>query len=236
MDKVGTEYSNGSGIVHAEELMESSNMDADELLYSIFSSDVYKHDGMYRILTYTRKAKKAYNQIVRGLLYEGREDEDFIIGERLVADETFYEGEDVLLYNNENLVVTDIQESETMVLDSPMPCYILKLLNNFGKEKTVRTLSEEGWELLEIMLDPLVQEARSTRDGALKSKIWRTFYENKGKFAKIELPYAMTTHKAQGSTLSIVLMDTNDILGAKDGVTNLVYTAVTRPSNLLILL
>lgn len=58
------------------------------------------------------------------------------------------------------------------------------------------------------------------------------FYEQ---FADLKYNHAMTVHKSQGSTFKQVILNVRDIKISRDEVENLLYTGVTRASDLLIL-
>ena len=69
---------------------------------------------------------------------------------------------------------------------------------------------------------------------------WKRYYEIESLFAKISLGYAITTHKAQGSTYDVGVIDINDITSVQgwenqDHAEN-IYTALTRARNVSVVL
>lgn len=64
---------------------------------------------------------------------------------------------------------------------------------------------------------------------------WRDYYEFQKNFAQVAYNYAITAHKAQGSTYENVLLFESDILENKNLMERhrIRYTALTRTSKLL---
>ena len=67
---------------------------------------------------------------------------------------------------------------------------------------------------------------------------WTSFYEFVDKFADFKYNHALTVHKSQGSTFQTVIMDYRDIMKNTNYAERdrLIYTAITRASNKLIVL
>lgn len=78
-------------------------------------------------------------------------------------------------------------------------------------------------------LDPAWKEAEKERKNA-----WRRFYLLKEMFANLDYCFAMTVHKAQGSTFEHTFVDLPDLISSPQEMRQkLLYTAVTRPSKTL---
>ena len=67
--------------------------------------------------------------------------------------------------------------------------------------------------------------------------IWQSYYNFIEEFADITYSYAITVHKAQGSTYNYVIVNYKDIISntKKEEVDRLLYTGITRASDIVIL-
>lgn len=107
---------------------------------------------------------------------------------------------------------------------------------NGGRSVTVNRLvqTDSNIQLFNDKVRELKNKAKSTRDKA----DWRAYYALIGSFADLSLGYAMTIHKAQGSTYDMVVVDEQGI--RKDGAwenqerAEIMYTALTRSRNVTI--
>lgn len=114
--------------------------------------------------------------------------------------------------------------------------YIEFLIKNAeGKTFTVKRMENtpENIRLFEQKKAEMLAEVK-------RRNFWPPYYKFIEEYANFSLGYAITTHKAQGSTYDIVAVDVNDItgVGAWDN-TNLaenIYTALTRARNVAIVL
>lgn len=107
---------------------------------------------------------------------------------------------------------------------------------NDGRSLVVNRLvqTSENLDLYYKTINELKNKARSTKDKA----DWRAYYALMGSFADLALGYAMTIHKAQGSTYDMVVVDEQGI--RSDGAwgnqerAEIMYTALTRSRNVTI--
>ena len=94
------------------------------------------------------------------------------------------------------------------------------------------------WEATNITrgtkVNLLVPQSRAVAEKVLKSlkseKNWFSYYALKNSMADLRHPYAITAHKAQGSTYDVVFIDLQDIFTNKnyEEIKRLLYVAITR--------
>ena len=79
------------------------------------------------------------------------------------------------------------------------------------------------------LLNDLATKARGAQD---KRKAWKTFWEVNDTFAKVRYGYALTVHRLQGSTLTDVWVDQEDILSNSNPLESFkcLHVACTRPT------
>jgi hypothetical protein len=110
---------------------------------------------------------------------------------------------------------------------------VLPTLDEQGKSitTTVKTLAASEKNRYNLYVSQLFAEARSLT-GQLRKLAMNAAWEAKARFANLDYAYAITSHKAQGSTYDRVIVHEQDILGV--GPTSAaeksqsIYTALTR--------
>jgi len=103
--------------------------------------------------------------------------------------------------------------------------------------------SKGGWkdDIIVIHEDSEKEYKNLVKELSLKAKIaeigWKDYYEFIEQFADLTYNHAITVHKSQGSTYKqvIVNIDNLNINPNKKELLRLLYTAITRASELLIL-
>jgi len=85
---------------------------------------------------------------------------------------------------------------------------------------------------LDVILSELSSYARSRREKSAQAEAWKSFWQVKDSFHSVRYSYAITAHRAQGSTLNTVFVDQQDILSNQEPGTALscLYVAITRAS------
>jgi exodeoxyribonuclease-5 len=166
----------------------------------------------------------------------------FVVGEILTAYDNFG-GERPEFYNSEDLRVksaetrkgikftakVDSQAKGSRSIEITLDMVYLDLINDEGKViKEVPVVAKESRDLYNQTLQKLFKT-----DPQLA-------YGLQGKFANLEYGYAVTSHKAQGSTYTNVYVMEDNIMGASNGGTvkaknQSLYVAVSRPTTKLVM-
>jgi hypothetical protein len=164
-------------------------------------------------------------------------------GELLTAYDTFG-GEDPLFFNSEDLLV---KSSERV---GPRE-FTLKTYSAKKGERVITVtvdvtylglINEEG-NLLKELVPVVSQEGKAEYDKLL-ANLFKTdpqmAYKLKDKFANLEYGYAVTSHKAQGSTYTNVYVMEDNIMGSSNGGSikaknQSLYVAVSRPKTKLVM-
>ena len=196
-------------------LGEDPNFEADNKQIFLYDEDHFmdRIDSLFgadwkpetaRILTYTNKQAQAYNQYLR----EFRKQEPvFCSGDFVVVNE-FCRG----FATDSELLLTDEAD---------------QISRYMGLEYKYFAMGDKG---LAVPLDytkfhAVVEEARKDKD-------WHKYFALKEFFIDLRDPYAMTTHKAQGSTYEHSLVDFTDFTSCRNWDTKrrLAYVGVSRAS------
>lgn len=201
-----------------------------EKAYESFDTDVYRRRGDHvRILAYRNDVVETYNQICRELLYG--EEEQFIEGEWLVAHQPWYgsNGEKMapVIQNSEEFVVRGKEPDSLYGFDT----WVLQISSDPDSDdiRYIEVLNRDEIDRYEAKLEQLADEAKKTKD-------WNDYYNYKEHFAHVDYSYAMTTHKAQGSTFTRTFVDVTDINTCpnREEISRLKYVATTRASERLV--
>nr|DAW65064.1 MAG TPA: ATP dependent DNA helicase [Caudoviricetes sp.] len=151
-----------------------------------------------------------------------------------------------------------LEEGETIALDAPYGDYYTNetiTIEQLATTNCIYTLPKIGDVRINVYLvmpkgrgKPLTIVTREDEEklrrimGALREKCarglvkWKEYYSFAEKFTRFKYNHAITVHKSQGSTYGTAIVDVRDILRNPDGKERqrLLYTAVTRPSDRLI--
>jgi GTPase SAR1 family protein len=135
-------------------------------------------------------------------------------------------------YNVWKLTVTKLSN----IINSSNETYPIYVVDDTSIEihkQDIKMASEKITELLNYYRGAH-KEHYETIDTYIIRKLWKEF-NNKfvDTFAKVNMSYAMTTHKSQGSTFYNVFVDMIDILKnhSKTDANRCLYTAISRTSN-----
>jgi hypothetical protein len=164
-------------------------------MVAAFQSEGYLRDPNYcRALAWRNKRVDYLNATIRRAL--GRVG-DYAVGERLIANEPYAPGEQVLIANSEEAEVRDCREGTIgdwgvwwLTLDvEDKPCPV-----------TVPVLQSR--ELPRFTVE---------QNRLSKAKDWGRFWRQREQFAWLRYAYCLTVHKSQGSTFTHGFVDFPDI-------------------------
>lgn len=216
-----------------------------------FVKDIQNTNDIYKakIITFNNQnhssaqSVKNLNGKIRELLFKEKSKNQFNTGELLTAYSSFGEDENELLIQNSETY--RVIKSDTENLNSSVSAY--------SKDKGTRTFSfaysvvnltltnEEG----KIINVPVIAEASKQKYEKDLSELWKKDkalgFALSNRFANMQYGYAVTTHKAQGSTYENVYVFEDNILGntnMSSAVTKnkALYTAITRASKKLVII
>lgn len=212
----------------------SSRGDLIEKAVESFDTDAYRKRGDHvRILAYRNDVVETYNDICRDLLY-GDTGEQFIEGEWLVATQPWFgvDGEKraPIIQNSEEFVVEGKEPNSLYGFNT----WVLEISSSpeANDIRHIEVLNRNEIARYEQKLDSLAEKAKNQSG----SSGWHEYYDYKEAFAHVDYSYALTTHKAQGSTFTRTFVDMVDIDRCPNPreIGRLKYVAVTRASERLV--
>lgn len=217
-------------------------------LFADFMSDEYKENKNYcRLLAYTNNAVKMANIFIRQRIF-GTDVDTYTKGDDLIVTDSYsipLVGDKTLpVYTNgERLLVLDAEkyvdpETDIIVWSLFVDNYMAP--SNKRESRHIKTISAEGYGKFVARKRYLIGKAKSMcaevdpvtgRHVHNRREVWKEYYDFVNSFCYVNYSYAMTIHKAQGSTIDNVYVVEKDINGCYwDFVmrNKLKYTAFTR--------
>lgn len=200
---------------------------------------------MYRVIAYTNIAVSSWNNYVRNIIVKDAYKSvltrnDLIMSYKNLVDEFNSQ----ILINSEEYIVKDI--SDFVDKKYGFKGIMVKFQAIHGGKVTppILIINHKDRETLVAyytIVNNMMKDAMNETDHSVRTKLWRKYYEFKNKYLlctnildkndptkivldrDIDYGFAITAHRAQGSTYENVFADLNDMLYDKNGH---VYTNV----------
>jgi len=197
-----------------------------ETVTEYFQADDCKSNPDYtRLLVWRNKTAGDANRFVRSRLW-GKEAPIFVPGDRLIARKPLFrvrpgqKGKNrwgVLLNNSEECAVIGQPTIKELSFDKIAYQYrSVPVKTDGGFEVNLSVLTEQGERLRDEMIKDYVAK-----------KQWNKYFDLSRTFDDVTYAYSLTVHKAQGSSIDYVFLDTEDLQGCPD-LQKMLYTALTR--------
>jgi exodeoxyribonuclease-5 len=203
-----------------------------------FTENGFSDDPMHgRVLAYRNDTVDSYNKAIRTAVY-GEDAPQFVEGEWLVANGTWYEQDIPVVLNSEMLRVQKVKEDvDTLGQGGQWPVWRLRVEPQGRPIKEITVLHEDAQEKYQKELDRFREAAETAEDMDVRRNQWRNYYAMREQYADVSPAYCSTIHKAQGCTFDAVWCDLRNIRGvAEPERSALTYVAATRPRERLGLL
>lgn len=208
-----------------------SNAVFKQTLYNLAQDGEFA-DGTHAKVIAWRNARVAeYNNLIRNAIFGNAAVPGYYLqGERIIAASPCKVGEDIVLATDEEGIVEGTVESKHPV----QPKYkilSLKIRTEMNRVIRLTVLHPESKQAYDNDCQSLAHEASSN------PKMWKKFWNLKELFHEIRYAYAITAHRAQGSTYHTVFVDSVDILMNRNRkeAFQCLYVACSRPTTKLIL-
>lgn len=229
--------SNVSGLLAVRyEQNNPSNKLTDDVL-DMFSSEHFRTNPDYcKVLAWRNRTVDNYNKQIRHRLF-GEKIPKLMVGEKLIANAPFMEGQQQLVNNNEDMEILSLTVEDDQVGSDDFLTVYKAHVKIFGIKGQVREVvvpiihetSERDYrKYLSLLKTVAAKEAKGTY--AHKSK-WMDYYKFKERYLDTKYSYCVTAHKSQGSTYDHCVVCLWDIMyNSKIEERNrIIYTAITRP-------
>lgn len=191
----------------------------------------HRNDTEIRYLAYTNKCVNDFNRRVRSEMYHRPHRVE--IGETIIFNRPYVVSSNELYNNNEEVKIETLDDT----------IYTLRYPTNKKGGTNIREFkcyiaNDELPILHEESINDFIEFTSYLKQRALVKRIlWKDYYDVLNSFISFKHRYAMTIHKAQGSTYREVFLDLDNIRtnDRADEREKLLYTAITRASECLII-
>jgi hypothetical protein len=183
------------------------------------------------------------NKQIRLLLFNTTE--PFVKGDFIRVNSPFVKDGKVIMSNGLKGIVQDVEivYNEDIDFTTYKITAEFDVINSNGKyqkvELTFETINPSDRKGFQAAYKKLAQIAKKYQKGTYEyQQAWKDYFNFKEKVVDIGYGYAITAHKVQGSTYNTAYVIEDDIMSFPGGVeqTNrMMYTAVSRPKNRLVI-
>ena len=185
------------------------------------SRDYRANSDFVRFLVYRNQTAVTLNQYIRTQLW-GESAPAYVIGDRLIAKTPVFRPVAGGKGKNKWAIAINNSEECEVIAEAQLSAY-----QNWQYWQ-VPVLSDRGLELkLSILTDDSEQERSDKLKELAKYKLWRDYLDLSKRFDNTLFAYALTTHKAQGSSINFTFLDLPDLSKCRDRQ-KILYTALTR--------
>ncbi|MCB9047658.1 MAG: AAA family ATPase [Chitinophagales bacterium] len=226
-------------------LDKSDTKGLDDLLRLLFTSQNFAVDSDFaKVIAWRNKTVDGINTRIRGMLYP-ESLQRIEPGERLIALDPVFDGDDIIASANEECTVISFRESVEDINDGQfvIPYYSTTVesigIDGLPVRKVFRITTHEGEEVYEKLLGMMKAGAKAQIPGSREaSAAWKQYYKFMRKFARVGYNYAITAHRSQGSTYdNAVVLEWDIRANRKERERNrILYTAFSRPRHRLFII
>ncbi len=189
------------------------------------SSEFRDNPDLIRFLAWRNKTVDSLNHFVRSQLW-GEDAPLYVPGDRLIARRPLFRPKPGAKGKNKwRIIINNSEEAQVM---QPGELCKLSFRGQIYQYWKVEVQPDMGKPLTLSILQPESKELHQKQiQYFISKKQWSHYYDLSRIFDDVTYAYALTTHKAQGSTINYVFLDTKDMRGCSDRQ-KLLYTALTR--------
>ena len=183
-----------------------------------------------KAIAWTNSTVKDLNAQIRAHAY-GRHayKEPWIVGDRVMLAAPIMYFDRVVANIDEEGTVVSVEVTHNTFYKH-LKCYNLVIKLDEGSDLNACLIHEDSETDLDVALNKLASAAK------IEKQKWKDFWILKNSFHKLRHSFAITAHRAQGSTFKNVFLDTSDILKNRSRLESLkcLYVAATRPTTKII--
>jgi AAA domain len=233
---------NDHGIIYLNSTDDRSEV--RPLLNQYFNCSEFREDANYaKIIAWTNKVVNYMNTVVRELMY-GEEIPAFVVGEKLVVSKPIFAEYSGIIFNtSEELAVIEVKTKEKTLsrgqYKMKAKLYDLKVEaydpgSKLKIKRNIEVMHEDSMIEYKALVSQAFTTARATSGHAAKT-LWRAYFDLLKWSADVAYNYAITAHKAQGSSYTnVVLMEENLDKNPNTVERNRIkYTSYSRPTDRL---
>lgn len=234
-----------------------------EIIDTCFNDEAYTKDiDMYRIIAYTNNRVATWNNYVRHSIIKDADKSLITSNDLIMSYVTIVNNfNDIIINNSEEYIIKDIIDTVDNTYE--FKGFLVKFQAIHGGEITqplfvINHTDNYTFQMYYKKLTELINDAKQASSSERGSK-WKQYFDFKRKYLlaanvtnsngkiifsrDLDYGFAITSHRAQGSTYKNVFVDINDMIYDKygnpytnrDEMLRRLYVACSRASNQLVL-
>jgi hypothetical protein len=218
-----------------------------------FTSIEFKENpSLIRVIAWRNVTVNSYNMAIRKMYHGQTNLPPYVKGDILIANAPYFEGEIALFNNSDEMIVTNVGYDNCYVecysehgveLDPVcIKSYMIKTellvdVNGIKTEVEFPVPTQEAQYEFDLIQKRIAAAAKSSKYDKRKH-LWAAFWKNQKRFGNVGYGFAITCHKAQGSTYKKTYVDLNDMTRNEKIVerNRIIYTAITRAKEQVIVI
>lgn len=214
-------------------ILDNFNPDTLPRLAELFKKAKQESNPNYvKIIAGTNKMVDVYNNYIHNVLFPEAKNE-MSVGDMIIFNAPYSD-----IDNAEEGIIVNISPEKTTKEGIVYKTYDIQIGDNTYPVKKMSN-DNASLSIFNTIKEELRQRALNLPSGK-SGPAWAAYYAFQNQFADFNLGYAITTHKAQGSTYDIVAVDANNIISVagwdNTQLAENLYTAMTRSRNVAIVL
>lgn len=192
-----------------------------------FCSEEFKSNPDYvRVLVWRNKTAASWNNFVRQCLWGEDVPIHPVKGDRLIASKPIFRKNPGGKGKNKFRIVMNNSEECTVVDDVKLK--YIQLFKQSYEYWSVPIVTDNGFRQDLLWLKPESEQIRGEKVKYFaQKKQWSSYFDLARNFDTVTYNYALTTHKAQGSSIENVFLDVADMRYCQD-LQKILYTGLTR--------
>jgi hypothetical protein len=195
-----------------------------------------------KIVTYSNDTRSRYNHAIHRNLF-GKDSADYNKGELIMFNDSFTVNKNVSFENSMECQIQAVSEPSTN--SDGLVYYVLTIpfVDDEGvtTDRKIPVLAKNSLQRFREITSKKFADAKKLKSGNKGAYIQalRAAWAFKQSFADVDYAYAITSHKSQGSTYDIVVVDERDIMSIQpitsEAKSRSIYTAITRSRNVSVM-
>lgn len=204
-----------------------------EAIVAAAQSGAFADGNKAKVIAWRNVRVAEYNDLIRYSIFGAAAKPGYyVVGDRIVATAPCKRGDDILLSTDDEAIVESFIDT-VHPLEPKYRAIELKCRTETNALIRVLVLHPESQHDFDNDCQTLAHQAKAKANG----KLWKKFWNLKDSFHEIKYAYAITSHRAQGSTYETVFVDYADILYNRNRkeAFQCLYVACSRPTTKLVL-
>lgn len=202
-----------------------SKRDFNESIYNAALAGDFADGTKAKVVAWRNARVSEYNALIRQGIYGAAAlPGHYMLGERIVAASPCVRGEETLLSTDDEALVESVIPCKHP-LDHRYLALELQVRTELNRVVRLIVCHPDSHQAFENDSQALAHQAKAN------GKLWKKFWMHKELFHDVKYAYALTTHRAQGSTYTNVWVDSQDILLNRNRLEafQCFYVACSRP-------